>query len=111
MQALTPFSSSVTFFSAQKLRRSLLNAGNIVKPDEVTEVLSYVISDGEYWGLDGLHLILLNNGSIEQFKWDSRDGEQYFVCTDSKSESILNLMKVSLHKLIQSSSIWSTLSR
>lgn len=110
MQALS-FTPATTFFSPHKLRRALLAAGNIVKPDEVSEVLSYVISDGEYRGLDGLHLILLNDESVEQFKWDSSGGKQYIVFTESKSESIFNLMKVSKHKLIQGSSTWSILSR
>ena len=107
----------MTLFSPDKLRRALLSAGNIVKPAEVSEVLRYVSSDGRYKDLDGLHLILLSNGSVQQFKWDRMrngvrsGGKKYFVFTDPKSESIYNLMEGNKHQLVEGSSTWTTLSR
>lgn len=101
----------ITLFSPAELRGALLTAGNIVKPDEVSEVLSYVIGDDKYQELDGLHLILLNNGSVQQIEWDSSGGERYFVFTDAKSKSIYSLMEGNKPHLVQSSSAWEALSK
>ena len=111
MQALTTSSLSVNLFSPDTLRRALLSAGNIVSPDETSEILSYVTSDGKYEDLHGLHLILLKDGSVQQIRWNCRTGRNYFVFTDAKSESIYNLMEGNKHQLVQSSSVWKTLSR
>lgn len=111
MQALTTSSRSVTLFSPDKLRKALLSAGNIVKPEEVSAVLSYVTSDGEYEDLNGLHLILLNDGSLQQLLWGGRGGNKYFVFTDAKSERIYKLMEGNKHQLVKSCSAWDALSR
>lgn len=111
LQGLTSSSSSMTVFSLEKLRCALLTAGNIVKPDEVSEALSYVISDGEIEGLIGLHLVLLQNGSIQQIEWGSNSGEKYFVFTDGKSQSIYRLMEGNKHQLVERSIAWDTLSK
>lgn len=110
MQALTSSSLSMTLFGPVKLRCALLTAGNIVKPSEISEVLSYVTKDGKYQGLDGLHLILLKNGSVQQIEWDSSGSKKYFVFTDAKSKSIYSLMEGNKHQLVESSSAWGTLS-
>ncbi|KAL3132912.1 hypothetical protein ABBQ38_006826 [Trebouxia sp. C0009 RCD-2024] len=99
--ALTTSSRSVTLFSPDKLRKALLSAGNIVKPEEVSAVLSYVTSDGEYEDLNGLHLILLNDGSLQQLLWGGRGGNKYFVFTDAKSERIYKLMEGNKHQLVR----------
>lgn len=111
MQALTTSSSSVTLFSPDVLRKALLSAGKIVKPDEVSAVLGYATSDKKYRDLHGLHLILLSDGSIEQIKWDSSGGNKYFVFTDAMSKSIYGLMKGNKHQLVKTCSTWETLSR
>lgn len=100
----------MTLFGPDKLRAALVTAGNIVKPSEVSEVLSYVTKDGKYKELDGLHLILLKNGSVQQIEWDSSGGKKYFVFTDAKSKSIYSLMEGNKHQLVESSSTWETLS-
>ena len=101
----------MTLFSPEKLRSALLDAGNIVEPTEVSEVLSYVISDGATQGLNGLHLILLRDGSVQQIEWDSSGGKKYFVFTDDTSKRIYDLMEGSKHRLVNSSTAWETLSK
>lgn len=91
----------ITFLSAAKLRRALLSAGNVVELEEIAEVLSYVCSDGRYQELDGLHLILLSNGSVQQIKWDDANSDKYFVFTDTKSKSIYNPMEANKHQLVE----------
>ena len=110
MQALNLSSSSMTLFNPDRLCTALLTAGDIVKPDEVSKVLSYVISDGEYQKLEGLHLILLKDGSVQQFEWDSSKGKKYFVFTDTKSESIYSLMESNKHQLVENCPAWEALS-
>lgn len=110
MQALTSSSASMTLFSPDKLRKALLTAGDIVKPDEISKVLTYVTSDGEYQKLKDLHLILLNNGSVQKFEWDSSEGEKYFVFTDTESKSIYSLMEGNKHQLVKSCPAWEALS-
>ena len=110
LQALTSSPSAMTLFSPAKLRSALLTAGNIVKPDEISEVLSYVIGDGQYQELDGLHLILLNDGSVQQIEWDSSRGKRYFVFTDAESKSIYSLMEGNKHQLVETSPAWELLS-
>ena len=97
-------------FSASKLRDALRSAGDIVNPEEVSEVLSYVASDRRYQDLDGLHLILLSDGSVKQISWNDNEEEHYFVFTDTASESIYELMKHGKHQLVESCSAWKSLS-
>lgn len=94
MQALTSSSVSMTLFGPEKLRDALLTAGNIVKPSEISDD---VTKDGKYQALDGLHLILLKNGSVQQIEWDSSGSKKYFVFTDAKSKSIYSLMEGNKH--------------
>ena len=102
---------SLTMLSADKLRKALLAAGNIVKPEEVTEALSYVTQDGQYKDLDGLYLVHLRNGSIQKIQRDSNRGKKYFVFTDAESEAMYKLMEGNQHQLVESSSAWNALSR
>lgn len=96
-------------FSPGKLRNALLSAGNIVKPDEVSSVLSYVTSDGRYDKLNGLYLILLQDGSVQQIKRDISMAKKYFVFTDAHSEIIYNLMEGKKGELVKGSSTWTLL--
>lgn len=113
VQALTTSCSSLKLFSPDTLRKALSSAGNIVQPDEVSEVLRYVTSDERYEDLDGLYLILLNDGSVQQIMWDRAEGTKYFVFTDAldMSEAVYSLMEGNKHQLVESSSAWKELSK
>ena len=88
-----------------------MSAGNIVKPEEISAVLSYVASDGKYEELNGLHLILLQNGSVQQVQKDISMDKKYFVFTDAISEVIYNLMEGKKDELVKASPIWARLSQ
>lgn len=111
VQALTEPALSVKLLRPDTLRRALLSAGNIVKPDEVSDVLSYVTSDKRFENLDGLHLILLHDGTVQQMKWDSTGGMKYFIFTDDTSQGIYDLMEGSKHQLVEGSPAWKKLSK
>lgn len=110
MQALTSSSVSMTLFGPDMLRNALLAAGNIVRPSEISEVLSYIAKDaslsGHYQKLVGLHLILLNDGSVQQIEWHRSGGQQYFVSTHAKSRGIYSLMEGNRHQLVKSCPAW-----
>lgn len=110
MQALTSSSVSMTLFGPDMLRNALLAAGNIVKPSEISEVLSYVAKDaslhGQYQKLVGLHLILLNNGLVQQIEWHRSGGQQCFVSTHALSRRIYSLMEGNGHQLVRSCPAW-----
>ena len=93
--------TQLTYFNADRLRRALRAAGNIVKPSEIPKVLSYVITDGKYEDLHDLHLILLSDGSVQQIKWALPGSQTYFVFTDNKSKSIFHLMSSKKHELVK----------
>ncbi len=61
-------------FSPAALRRALRQAGNVVAPHDIAEVLQYVISDHQYADLDKLHLILLQDGSVQQLRYGPGPG-------------------------------------
>ena len=107
--SVTANQRQITFFSADKLRKALLAAGDIVYPEEIPEVLSYVCSDGRYEELDGLHLILLSTGSVQQVKLCDDNSKKYFVFTDTTSESIYNLMGDNKHQLVEICPAWRSL--
>ena len=103
--------SELKYLSAQVLRDALRSAGNIVEPQEVSDILSYVIRDGRYDDLHDLYLVLLNDDSVQQIKWDSPKGKKYFVSTDSKSKQTYGLMTANQHQLVEHSPAWASLSR
>lgn len=111
MQALSALPAAVTLFSPDKLRKALLSAGNIVQPEEVSAVLSYVTSDGRYEDLIGPHLILLQHGSVQQMQKNTSMAKKYFVFTNAKSETIYKLMEGNKDELVKEHSIWTTLAR
>lgn len=77
------------------LRYAIKVAGNIVKPQEVENVLSYAISDQQYDQLHGLYLLLLANQTVQQCSWrDSQrfPGKQYFTYRDVPSQAIYELL-------------------
>ncbi len=68
-QAATANGKRLTTFSPAVLRKALRQAGNVVAPCGVPEVLQYVISDRNYEDLDKLHLVLLCDGSVQQLRY------------------------------------------
>ena len=110
ISAATSTGTHVTYFNADSLRRALRAAGNIVKPSEVPEVLSFVIRDGKYEDLHDLHLILLSDGSVQQIKWRSPEDQTYFVFSDNKSKSIFDLMSSNKHQLVEHTQAWEDMS-
>ncbi|KAL3132925.1 hypothetical protein ABBQ38_006839 [Trebouxia sp. C0009 RCD-2024] len=110
-RALSALPAAVTLFSPDKLRKALLSAGNIVQPEEVSAVLSYVTSDGRYEDLIGPHLILLQHGSVQQMQKNTSMAKKYFVFTNAKSETIYKLMEGNKDELVKEHSIWTTLAR
>ena len=111
LKARSAVASKLKYLTAPVLRDALRSAGNIVEPKEVSDILSYVIKDGRYEDLNDLYLILLNDDSVQQLKWDSPKSKKYFVSTDSQSESIYGLMTANQHQLVEHSPAWASLSR
>ncbi len=115
MQAIKSASASNTtqldFFSPNKLRDALRSQGNIVRSTEIPEVLAYVIKDGNFEELHDLYLVLLSNGSVQQIKWNAPRSPKYFVFTDSKSQSIFDLMTANKHQLVEHAPAWADMSR
>ena len=101
----------LTFLSASNLRQALRSKGNIVKPSEISAVLSYVISDDKFEDLHDLHLILLSDNTIKQMKWNSPGSSKYFVFTDPKSRSIFDLMAANKHQLVEHAPAWAAMAK
>lgn len=96
-QAANDTGTSLSTLSPAVLRSALHSAGNIVKPDEVEAVLSYVASDQRYKELDGLFLLHLNDKTVKQLHWlgngsDRHAGKQYLTYRDSESQTMYELM-------------------
>lgn len=51
----------------ETLRQAVRRKGNIVKADEVTEVLDYVTREGQHGDLHKLYLILAADNSVHKF--------------------------------------------
>ena len=90
------------------MRDALRSAGNILQPEEISAILSYVITGSIYADLDGLHLVLLDDKQIE---WGSQPSKRFYVSTNATSEAIHKLMTDHKHQLVQSSAAWTTLSK
>ena len=105
------YGSEMKYLDAPVLREAMRSAGNIVAPEEVSDTLSYVIKDGRYDDLHDLYLVLLNDDSVQQIKWDSPESKKYFVATDPQSESIYGLMTANQHQLVEHSPAWASMSR
>jgi len=99
------------FLSASSMRQALRSKGNIVKPSEISAVLSYVISDDNFEDLHDLHLILLSDNTVKQIKWNSPGSSKYFVFTDPKSRSIFDLMAANKHQLVEHAPAWAAMSK
>lgn len=86
-------------------------AGNIVHPNEVEQMLSFVLSDGEYKQLDGWWLLLLRNQRLAQITWlgtlqsKQHAALKYFTGTDGSSTAICDLMSQVGVELATSSSV------
>ncbi len=102
---------SLRYLDSQAMRDALRSAGNIVQPEETSAILSYVISDGRYEDLDGLHLVLLDDNTVKQIEWGYATSNNFYVSTDPTSEAMHKLMTGHKHQLVQSLAAWTTLSR
>ena len=59
---------SLKHLDSQAMRDALRSAGNIVQPEEISAILSYVITDKSYEDLDGLQLVLLDDNTVQQIE-------------------------------------------
>lgn len=117
MQALRTAASTarqpLTTLSPAALRKALRQAGNIVKADEVAEVLSYISKDREYSELDQLHLVLLLDGSVQQLRCGLPTGaqrqsvkEDFIMWADPGTKALYQLMQGSQDRLVKDSPGW-----
>jgi len=102
---------SLRYLDSQAMRDALRSAGNIVQPEEISAILSYVITDNSYEDLDGLHLVLLDDNTVKQIEWGYATSNNFYVSTDPTSEAMHKLMTGHKHQLVQSSAAWTTLCR
>ncbi|DBB08911.1 TPA: hypothetical protein ACH3X3_007553 [Trebouxia sp. C0006] len=93
------------------MRPVLRSKGNIVKPSEISAVLSYIISDDKFENLHDLHLIVLSDNTVKQIKWNSPRRSKYFVFTDAKSRSIFDLMAANKHQLVEHAPAWAAMAK
>ena len=102
----------LSIFSPAILRQALRQAGNVVAPHDVPEVLHYVIRDSQYADLDKLHLVLLCDGSVQQLRYGTAAGgtqpkeKQFFMWRNSRSKELYDLMPASAHEQVQDSPSW-----
>lgn len=97
------------------LRSALLEAGNIVKLVQVDAVLIYVTADGQYPQLDGLHLALLRDDTIERLKWlggfqHFGDDLQYLPPQLESAAAMVSALSRREPQLISPSDVWQELS-
>lgn len=91
-QATQATQQQLTMLTPAVLRQALKSAGKVVHLTEVADVLSFVISDGQY-DLEGLYLLHVQNDSVEMFAQLSDDTstssmEQFFMFSDKTSEGV-----------------------
>ncbi len=100
-------------FSPALLRKALRQAGNVVAPHDIAEVLHYVISDHQYGDLDKLHLVLLRDGSVQQLRYgpapnapDQPKEKQYFIWQATRTRELYDLMPASQHEQVEDAPAW-----
>ena len=112
-QAATANGKPMTTFTPAVLRAALRQAGNVVKPEEVSEVLLYAIRDQRVADLDKLHLILLRDGSVQQLRYGPAPTGQahakekrYFMWRTNKFRGLYQLMQDNEHERVEMSPAW-----
>lgn len=115
-QAATANGRPMTIFTPAVLRAALRQAGNVVKPEEVSEVLLYAVQDKQVADLDKLHLILLRDGSVQQLRYGPAGPahakeKRYFMWRTTKYMGLYNLMQDSQHLQVQKSAAWQHIAR
>lgn len=105
-------------FSPAVLRNALRQAGNVVAPHDIAEVLHYVISDHQYADLDKLHLILLRDGSVQQLRYGPASNgpnqpkeKQYFIWQATRTRELYDLMPASQHEQVEDAPAWRQIAR
>ena len=97
------------------LREALRRAGNVVRPSEVEEVLSFVTSDDKVNELHGLHLLLLRNGAVHQISWPDSAQDQagpiYYYYDHKYSKGMYSLMINHTDRLVAPSEAWTSLAQ
>ena len=97
------------------LREALRRAGNIVRPSEVEEVLSFVTNDDNVYELHGLHLLLLRNGAVHQISWPDSAQDQagpiYYYHDHKYSKGMYSLMINLTDRLVAPSEAWTSLAQ
>ena len=109
---------TLTLLTPAVLRQALRQAGKVVNPADIEEVLMYVINEGEIADLDKLYLVLLRDGSVQQLHHgvlssaQLDEGQQFFVPGNSTaSEKMYSLMENSKHQQVKESPAWRKIAR
>ncbi len=129
-QAAAANSIYLKTFSPAALRKALRQAGNVVAPHDIAEVLQYVISNHQYADLDKLHLVLLRDGSVQQLRYGPGPApiaptaaiaatapsaptppsqpkeKQYFTWQASRAKELYDLMPASQHEQVEDTPAW-----
>ena len=100
----------MTTLSPELLRQALRQAGNILKPDEVNDVLRYVVKDKKLAELDQVYLVLTLDGRVEKLCCSAHPfsaqqqpmKKQFFIWRDSFSKDLYHLMDNKHQKVVES---------
>ncbi len=115
-QAAQATQQQLTMLTPAVLRQALKSAGKVVHLTEVADVLSFVISDGQY-DLAGLYLLHMQDDSVEMFAQlsddtSTSDMEQFFMFSDKTSEGVCNLFPDSCaHQVVVDCPAWRKIAR
>ena len=117
-EAATAEGKPLTMLSPAVLRKALRRAGNMVKAEEVADVFLYAIKDNQIMDLHGLYLILLLDGSVQQFRCgpapsgnDQAKEKFYFMWRHYRSKELYDLMPDSKHEQVETCAAWKQLSK
>ena len=108
-QCASASKADLTWFSPAVLRSALKRAGKIIQAEHINDVLEYCISDGQYAELDQLSLLLLADGSIQQFSTASQ--ADILFAPVGRGRDLYKLMPASKHRQVQRLPVWHIISR
>ena len=94
------------------LRHKLREAGNILQPAEVYDVLMYVFADRKFLELDQLYLVRLRNDTVQQLRCKASLAPQHSLAKEfyswraARSEDRFKLLWDSSGKQVVDSPAW-----
>lgn len=108
----------VTTFSPVVLRQALKQAGNILKPEEVDEVLLYAVKDNQLAELDQLYLVLTLGGCLKQLRCSPNPFSaqqqpmqtQFYMWRSSLSKDLYQFLDNN-HQKVAESQAWRSIAR